>query len=131
MGGGSYSLLHVANELLHFGNILAHHVVVGGRSRGGHLHLLALQLESKALNSQVHLLDSLVAKILINLLALVVGAVITRASNGCEFERKGELIVSFSNDFGFDREELELVLERYATIFDSIGVTVSISRLSH
>ncbi len=120
-------MLHVGNELLHLDDVLAEKLVIRGRSRGRNLHLFSLQLESEALDGQIHLLDSLVAKILINLLALGVGAVIARTGNGREFERKRELVVRFGNDFGFLGVELELVVERYAAVFDGIGVAVTVS----
>lgn len=101
----THSLLHVGNEVLHLGDLVARHVVVLGRVHHREVHLLVLELELRALDRLLQLGGRLVPQALVELLRPVLRGVLARRGDGRELERKGKLEVRLSDDLRLLGEE--------------------------
>ena len=121
-------MLHVGNNLLHLSNGRTRQLIVLRRGHGSKVHLLVLQLELEALDGELHLLDGLVAEVLVHGVALLILAVLGRDGDGGELEGEGQLVVGLGDDFRIGGVNLHLVLERGTAVLYRGGIALVLER---
>lgn len=124
----TYPLLHVGDDFLHIGDLLAGELVVLGRVQRCQVDLLRLQLELGAVDGGLELLGSLVPHTLVDRLGFGIAVLVLSGGDGREFQSERQLVVSLGENLGVFRVELLLVLERGARVLDGVGVPATCQR---